>query len=214
VAYADGLDKIIRLHDALLAETGQGFIGDERFDLFVKRFEDGGGPLPAELFFRSLLDYGSRRLPPEDVPALAKQHMAVAKFRRQRHGQPLRSAEPIICGYAGRLLPCIDRGYVQSSPTDFAKLTSRLSNMSASETAIQARASMERYISDQRKSATMGGEFSAAVLTPSGIRNLWAVRKPVLARTLDELISMVAGRRIEVTLIPPATQPDLDKLLE
>jgi hypothetical protein len=214
VAYADGLDKIIRLHDALLAETGQGFIGDERFDLFVKRFEDGGGPLPAELFFRSLLDYGSRRLPPEDVPALAKQHMAVAKFRRQRHGQPLRSAEPIICGYAGRLLPCIDRGYVQSSPTDFEKLTSRLSNMSASETAIQARASMERYISDQRKSATMGGEFSAAVLTPGGIRNLWAMRKPVLARTLDELISMVAGRRIEVTLIPPATQPDLDKLLE
>src|SRR5262252_8690363 len=32
VAYADGLDKIIHLRAALLAETGQGFIGDERFD--------------------------------------------------------------------------------------------------------------------------------------------------------------------------------------
>lgn len=214
VAYADGLDKIIRLDDALLAETGKGFIGDERFDLFVKRFEDGGGPLPAELFLPALLDYGSRRLSPEDMSALANQHMAVAKFRRERHGQPLRSAEPIICGWDGRLLPCVDRGYVQSSPTDFEKLTSRLLTMSALETAIQARASMERYISDQRKSAIMGGEFSAAVLTPSGTRNLWIVRKPVLARTLDELISMVAGRRIEVTLIPPATQPDLDRLLE
>lgn len=214
VAYADGLDKIIRLHDALLAETGQGFIGDERFDLFVKRFEEAGGPLPAELLLPSLLDYGSRRLAPEDVPTLSKQHMAVAKFRRQRHGQLLRSAQPIICGYDGRLRPCVDRGYVQSSPTDFEKLTGRLETMSASETAMQARASMERYISDQRKSATMGGEFSAALLTPSGIQDLWLVRKPVPARTLDELISLVSARRIDVTLIPPATRSDLDRLLE
>jgi hypothetical protein len=208
VAYADGLDKVIRLGDALLAETGQGFIGDERFDLFVKRFEDAAGPLPVELLLPSLLDYGSRRLAREDVPALTKQHMAVAKFRHQPHGQPLRSAQPVICGYDGRFLPCVDRGYVQSSPTDFEKLTSRLATLPASETAIQARASMERYISDQHKSATMGGEFSAAVLTPAGIRNLWPLRKPVPARTLDELISLVAAQRIEVTLIPPATRSD------
>lgn len=205
LAYADGLEKIVRLHAGLLAETGQGFMGDERFDLFLKRFEDGAGSLPVESLLPSLLEYGARRLSAEDRRVLEQQHMAVAKFRGERS---------MICGYDGRLRPCIDHGYVQSSPTDFEKLTGRLTSMSASETAIQARASMQRYISDQRKSAIMGGEFSAAVLTPSGTRNLWIVRKPVLARTLDELISMVAGRRIEVTLIPPATQPDLDRLLE
>jgi hypothetical protein len=73
---------------------------------------------------------------------------------------------------------------------------------------------MERYIAAQRKSATMGGEFSAAVLTPGGIRDLWLLRNPVRARTLDELIALVAARRIPVTLIPPATRSDLDHLLQ
>ena len=205
LAYADGLEKIIRLHAGLLAETGQGFMGDERFDLFLKRFEDGAGSLPVESLLPSLLEYGARRLTAEDRRVLEQQHMAVAKFRGER---------PMICGFDGRLRPCLDHGYVQSSPTDFEKLTGRLASMSASETAIQARASMQRYISDQRKSATMGGEFSAAVLTPSEIRNLWLLRNPVTARTIDELISLVAARRIEVTLIPPATRSDLERLLE
>jgi len=205
LAYADGLDKIIRLHSALLAETGEGFIGDERFDLFVRRFEDAVGPLPVELLLPSLLDYGARRLPAEDLPTLARQHMAVAKFRRER---------PFICGYDGRLLPCVDRGYIQSSPTGFERLAGRLPTMSATETAVQARASMERYIADQHKSATMGGEFSAAVLTLTGIRDLWPLPNLVPARTVEELISLVAARRIPFTLIPPATRSDLDKLLE
>src|SRR3974377_2409872 len=57
LAYADGLEKIIHLHTALLAETGQGFLGDERFDLFLKRFEEAAGPLPVELLLPSLLEY-------------------------------------------------------------------------------------------------------------------------------------------------------------
>lgn len=214
VAYADGLEKIIHLDGALLAETGEGFIGNERFDLFTKHFEETAGALPVELLLPSLLEYGGRRLAGEDQRVLEEQHMAVAKFRRQRHGQPQPSAQPVICGYDGRLRPCIDRGYVQSSPTDFENITARLPAMPASQVAAQARASMERYIAEHRKSSTMGGEFSAAVLTPSGIRDLWLVRKPLQARTLDDLISLVAGRRIEVTLIPPATRSDLDKLLE
>jgi hypothetical protein len=204
LAYADGLDKIIHLHAALLAETGQGFIGDQRFDLFVKRFEEAAGPLPVELLLPTLLEYGSRRLPPEDLQTLERQHMAVAKFRRER---------PVICGYDGRLLPCVDRGYVQSSSTDFERLAGKLPAMPASEVATEARASMERYIAAQRKSATMGGEFSAVVLTPSGMRDLWLLRNPVPAQTLDELIALVASRRISVTLIPPATRSDLDQLL-
>ena len=214
VAYADGLDKIIRIHDALLAETGQGFIGNERFDLFVNKFEDADGPLPVELLLPSLLEYGGRRLPPEDQRVLEQQHMAVAKFRRQRHGQPLRSAQPFVCGYDGRLRPCIDRGYVQSSPTDFERINARLPTMLAQEVAAEARASMERYMAAYHKSATMGGEFSAALLTPSGIQDLWRLRNRVPARTLNELISQVAARQIEVTLIPPATRADLDRLLE
>jgi hypothetical protein len=87
--------------------------------------------------------------------------------------------------------------------------------MTASEAAAEARASMERYITGQHKSATMGGEFSAAVLTQSGgIRDLWPLRKAVPARTLGELTALVRGRRIPVTLIPPATRADLDTLLE
>jgi hypothetical protein len=205
VAYADGLEKIIHLHAALLAETGQGFIGDERFDLFLKRFEKAAGPLPAELVLPSLLEYGGRRLPLEDQRMLQQQHMAMAKFRRE---------QPVICGYDGRLRPCADRGYVQSSPTDFENLAGRLPTMPASKAAAEARASMERYIAAYRKSATMGGDFSAAVLTPSGIRDLWNLRNPVPARTLDELIALVASRKIPVTLIPPATRFDLDTLLK
>jgi hypothetical protein len=205
LAYADGLDKIIHLHSALLAVTGQGFIGDERFDLFLKRFEEAAGPLPVELLLPSLLEYGGRRLSADGQRVLEQQHMAVAKFRRER---------PIICGYDGRLRPCVGRGYVQSSPTDFEGLTGRLPTMPASEVAAEARASMERYIAAQGKSATMGGEFSAAVLTPGGIRDLWLLRNPVTAHTIDELIALVAARRIPVTLIPPATRSDLDHLLE
>jgi hypothetical protein len=205
VAYADGLEKIIHLDGALLAETGQGFIGDERFDLFLKRFENDAGPLPAELLLPSLLEYGGRRLPLEDQQVLQQQHMAVAKFRRE---------EPIICGYDGKPRPCVDRGYLESSPTDFEKLIGRLPTMPASEAAAEARASMERYIAAHRKSATMGGDFSAAVLTQSGIRNLWLLPKPVPARTLDELIALVVARKIRVTLIPPATRSDLETLLK
>lgn len=205
VAYADGIDKIVWLHDALLAETGQGFLGDERFDLFVKRFQNGAGPLPVELLLPSLLEYGARRLPAEDQRVLEQQHMAVAKFRGER---------PMICGYDGRLRPCVGRGYVQSSPTDFERLAGRLGTMPAGEVATQARASMERYITSYHKSTTMGGEFSAVLMTPSEIRNLWLLRNPVPARTLDELISLVVARRIEVTLIPPATRSDLERLLE
>jgi hypothetical protein len=205
VAYADGLEKIVHLRAALLAETGQGFIGDERFDLFLKRFEEAAGPLPVELLLPSLLEFGARRLPAEDQRVLEQQHMAVAKFRRE---------QPIICGYDGRLRPCVDRGYVQSSPTDFDHLTARLQAMPAPEAAAEARASMERYIAAQHKSATMGGEFSAAVLTPRGSQNLWLVRNPLPARTLKELIALIGARRIPVTLIPPSTRTDLDTLLE
>lgn len=205
LAYADGLEKVIHLHAALLAETGQGFLGDERFDLFVKRFEDGAGALPVESLLPSLLEYGARRLPAEDQRVLEQQHMAVAKFRGER---------PMICGYDGRLRPCVDRGYVQSSPTDFERLAGRLGAMPAPEVAVQARASMERYVAAYRKQATMGGEFSAALLTPSGIHDLWIIRKPVTARTLDELISLLGARRIEVRLIPPATRSDLERVLE
>jgi hypothetical protein len=205
LAYADGLEKIIRFQAALLAETGQGFLGEERFDLFVKRFEEGAGSLPVELLLPSLLEYGVRRLPAQDQRVLEQQHMAVAKLRGER---------PIICGYDGRLRPCVDRGYVQSSPTDFERLSGRLPTMSAPEVAAQARVSMERYIAAYGKSATMGGDFSAAVLTPSGIRDLWPLRNPVTALTLRELIAFVAARRIPVTLIPPATRSDLEQLLE
>ena len=205
VAYADGLEKIIHLHAALLAETGQGFIGDERFDLFLKRFEKAAGPLPAELVLPSLLEYGGRWLPLEDQQVLRQQHMAVSRFRRD---------QPIICGYDGRPRPCVDRGYVQSSPTDFETFAGRLPTMPASEVAAEARASMERYIAAYRKSATMGGDFSATVLTPSGIRDLWLLPKPVAARTLNELIALVTARRIPVTLIPPATRSDLETLLK
>jgi hypothetical protein len=205
LAYADGLDKIIRFDAALLAETGQGFIADERFDRFVARFSKTAGPLPVELLLPTLLEYGGRRLSAEDMNALAQQHMAVAKFRREH---------AMICGYDGRLRPCVDRGYVQSSPTDFEKLVDKLPAMTAVETAQAARASMERYIAAKGKTATMGGEFSAALLTADGIRDLWTLRNPIPARTIEELISLVAAHRIPVTLIPPAKQSDLDELLE
>src|SRR5215469_11380232 len=147
LAYADGLEKIIHLPSALLAETGEGFIAGERFDRFVARFSDAAGPLPVELLLPALLEYGSRRLDAEDMRVLERQHMAIAKFRR---------GTPVICGYDGQFRPCVDRGYIQSSPTDFEKLAGRLSAMSALEVATAARASMERYIVVTRKTTTMG----------------------------------------------------------
>jgi hypothetical protein len=206
LAYADGLDKIIHLPAALLAETGEGFIGDERFDRIVARFSDASGALPVELLLPSLLEYGSRRLAPEAMRALERQHMAVAKFRR--------GTIPVICGYDGQFRPCVDRGYIQSSPTDFEKLANKLGGMSALEVAEAARASMERYIAAKGKNATMGGEFSAALLTANGIRDLWTLKNPIPARTIDELISLVAAHRIAVTLIPPTTPAEFDSLLE
>jgi hypothetical protein len=205
IAYADGIQKIIRFDSALLAETGQGFLSEERFDGFVARFAAASGPLPVELLLPTLLEYGSRRLPAEDIPALAHQHMAVAKFRGDK---------PMICGYDGQFRPCVDRGYVQSSPTDFAKLVDKLPSMSGLEVATEARGSMERYIAAKGKSATMGGEFSAAVLTRSGIRDLWTLRNSIPARTIDQLIQLVESHRIAITLIPPATRADLDELLQ
>jgi hypothetical protein len=205
VGYADGLDKIISFDSAILAETGQGFIAEERFDLFVKRFAEASGSLPVDSILPRLLEYGSRHLPAEEIPALERQHMAVAKFR---------NGKPEICGYDGRMGPCVDRAYIQSSPTDFEKLADKLSGMSASEAASAARASMERYIATQHKFATMGGEFSAVLLTASGVRQLWSLQHPIPARSLDELIALVKARKLPVTLIPPATWADLEELLE
>jgi hypothetical protein len=203
IAYADGIEKIIRFDSALLAETGQGFLSEERFDRFVGRFA-ASGSLPVELLLPSLLEYGHRRLPAEDIPILEHQHMAIAKYRRN---------QPMICGYDGQLRPCIDRGYIQSSPTDFERLAEKIASMPALEVATEARASMQRYIAAKGKSATMGGEFSAAVLTPSGSHDLWTLKNPIPARTIDELIQLVESRRVAVTLIPPATRADLDDLL-
>jgi hypothetical protein len=204
LAYADGLEKIIHLPSALLAETGQEFISGLRFDRFLAAFSDASGALAAEQVLPSLLEFGNRRLSAEDFQVLERQHLAVAKFR---------GGQAVICGYDGRLRPCVDRGYVQSSPTDFEALTNQLPVMTALAAAQSARASMQRYIAANGKSAIMGGEFSAALLTPAGIRDLWRLDHPITARTLDELISLVAGHRIPVTLIPPATEGDLDELL-
>jgi hypothetical protein len=204
LAYADGMEKIVRFDSALLAETGQGFLSEERFDRFVTQFAEASGPLPVELLLPSLLDYGHRRLPTADLPALEQQHMAMAKYRR---------AQPVICGYDGQLRPCVTRGYIQSSPTDFEKLVDRLPSMPAPEVAAAARASMLRYIADKGKSTTMGGDFSAAVLTASGSRGLWTLPNPIPARTIGELIQLVESHRLAVTLIPPATRADLDDLL-
>ncbi|MBV9505080.1 MAG: hypothetical protein JO323_08765 [Acidobacteriia bacterium] len=205
IAYADGLDKIISFDRAILAETGQGFMSEERFDLFVHRFAESSGSLPVENILPALLEYAGRRLPAEDYQIVARQHMAVAKFR---------NGKAVICGYDGRMGPCIDRAYIQSSPTDFEKLLSRLPHMTALETASEARASMERYIETHHKSTSMGGEFQAVLLTPDGTRQLWPLRHRIEARTIDELIALVTARRLPVTLIPPATWDDLRKLLE
>lgn len=205
LAYADGLNKIIPFRSAILAETGQGFIGDERFDQFVKRFADSAGPLPADAILPALLRYGVRTLPAGEINILAKQHMAVAKFK---------SGKPMICGYDGRDLPCVDEGYVQSSPTDFDQIHGRLAGMTALETAAAARASMQRYIVARGKTTTMGGEFSAVLVAPTAVRELWALKNPIPARTIDELIALVMARRIQITLVPPATWSDLKDLLE
>ncbi|HLI82425.1 MAG TPA: hypothetical protein VKV17_00835 [Bryobacteraceae bacterium] len=204
LAYADGIEKIVRFDSAMLAETGQGFLSEERFDQFVARFAEASGSLPVELVLPSLLDYGHRRLPAQDIPALEQQHMAVAKYRR---------GQAVICGYDGQLRPCVSRGYIQSSPTDFEKLVDKLPSMAAQQTASAARASIERYIAAKGKSATMGGEFSAVVLTPGGAHTLWTLKNPIPARTIDELIQMVESHRLAVTLIPPATRAELDELL-
>jgi hypothetical protein len=197
LAYADGLNKIVRFDSAVMAATGQGFLGDGRFDDFVRGFAASVGPLAPESILPALLRYGGREL--------AAQHMAVAKFA---------SGSPLICGYDGKFGPCLRSGYVQSSATDFEKFRYKLPAMSALEVATEARASMQRYIAAKGKSATMGGEFSAVLLTPAGARDLWTLKKPIQARTLDELIDLVRARKIPVTLVPPATRADLDSLLD
>ena len=85
--------------------------------------------------------------------------------------------------------------------------------MSAVETASAAEASMERYIAARNRTTTMGGEFSAALVTPTAVRDLWTLRNPIQARTLDELIAQVLSRKISVTLVPPAKWSDLTELL-
>ena len=106
LAYADGINKLIPFGSAILAETGQGFINEERFDQFVKRFATSAGSLTADAILPALLHYGSRTLPPEAIELLSHQHMAIAKFK---------NGKPTICGYDGRDLPCVNEGYVQSS---------------------------------------------------------------------------------------------------
>ena len=205
LAYADGLNKIIRFDSAVMAETGQGFLGYQRFDAFVQQFAAASGALAAESILPALLEYGTRRLPADDVYVLKKQHMAVAKFTDGR---------PRFCGYDGKYGPCLGDGYVQSSPTDFEKLRYKLPGIPAMEVATAARASMQRYIAAKGKNATMGGDFSATLLTATGVRDLWTLRNPIQARTVDELIALVRARKIQVTLVPPATRADLDELLE
>lgn len=206
LAYADGLNKIMRLNSALMVETGEGFIGNERFDAFVKRFT--AAPIPAldvQEILPALLEYGSLTLAPGPKAMLMRQHLAIAKFS---------GGDPVICGYDGKLRPCIDQGYVQSSPTDFEKLTAKLPKMSSLEVAIAARASMQRYIAAQGKQNTMGGEFAAVALTPAGFRELWTLKNPVQARTVDELNALVQARKIPVTLVTPATWAGLKELLD
>jgi hypothetical protein len=205
VAYADGLNKIIRFDSAVMAETGQGFLTDQRFDEFVKQFAASAGSLAADAILPALLQYGSRKLAPDDFAILKRQHMAVAKFSE---------GAPLLCGYDGKHRPCVAKDYIQSSPTDFDKLRGKLPAMAALDVAAEARASMQRYIAATGKSATMGGEFSAVLLTVAGIRELWTLQNPITARSLDELVTQVAARKIRVTLIPPATTADLDRLLQ
>ena len=206
LAYADGMNKIMRLASAVMVETGEGFIANQRFDEFVRRFS--AAPIRAlevDEILPALLEYGSQALPPSSVEALRRQHLAVAKFA---------DGDPVICGYDGKFRPCIDQGYVQSSPTDFEKILPKLPKLSAVEVAAAARASMQRYIAVQGKQTTMGGEFSAVVLTPTGFRDLWTLSNPIQARTIDELNALVQSHKIQVTLVPPATRSELQELLE
>ncbi len=206
LAYADGINKIMRFDSAVMVETGQGFIANERFDEFVKRFS--AAPIRAlevDEILPTLIDYGEQTLPPVGVEMLRRQHLAVAKFA---------DGDPVICGYDGKFRPCIDQGYVQSSPTDFEKLVAKLPKMSAMDVAIAARASMQRYIAANGKQVTMGGEFSAAVLTPFGIRDLWVLKNPIQARTVDELNMLIQARKIPVTLVPPTTWGEFQELLD
>ncbi len=205
IAYADGLDKIIRFDSAVMAETGQGFLTEQRFDDFVAQFARAAGSLPAGEILPRLLAFGARHLDAEDLEILGRQHMAVARFQ---------NGKPLVCGYDGKFRPCVGQDYVQSSPTDFERLRSRLPAMAAADVAAEARASMERYIAAAGKGASMGGEFAAVLLTPAGVRELWSLRHPIPAHTLDELVRLVAAGRISVTLIPPATRSDLQRLLE
>ena len=197
LAYADGLNKITRFDSALLAATGQGFIGEDRFDDVVRRFAASAGPLAPEAILPGLIRWTGS--------ALRQQHLAVAKFA---------NGKPVICGYDGQYRSCIGEAYVQSSPTDFENVRAKLTTMSAMEVAAAARSSMQRYITAKGKGATMGGEFPAVVLTAAGARDLWTLKNPIQAGTIDELVALVRSGKIQVTLVPPATRADLDDLLD
>lgn len=73
---------------------------------------------------------------------------------------------------------------------------------------------MQRYIAANGKQVTMGGEFSAAILTPYGVRDLWVLKNPIQARTVDELNTLIQARKIPVTLVPPATWAEFQELLD
>ena len=64
LAYADGINKIMRFDSALIAETGQGFIANERFDEFVKRFSAAPiRELEVDEILPALIQFGAESLP-------------------------------------------------------------------------------------------------------------------------------------------------------
>ena len=202
IGYADGMEKLIALENAVIAQAGYGFIGHHRFDTLFQRFYAATSRQSIQQVLPDFLTFASGQLTPEADRLLDTQRMAIARYEKGR---------PVICVVANRKQsPCISEGaFLSMAGMDFPAITQSLPAMTAGETARAARDSMERFIQDRKYRYVAGGQYSAVIVTKKSVKRMWSITDPICAMNSDEVNADARSGKIRFVPIPPTTPAEL-----
>jgi hypothetical protein len=208
LAYYDTCQKIFPIGEAAIAETGQGLIGNAFFSAIVGDFSQRIIQHPSSNNLLSLfIDHCKKTMQPDVFAEIRKQKLFAAGYN---------GSIPFVC-YFNEQQPdgpfgCINAGLIESYKTSLSERKDELKNLTVTKVAQLSQKAIQSYAGEGERWKSIGGPIDVLCITPSG--SCWLKKNTPDQKytSVKEFVIAYQQGNIPLTLIPPATQEQLEDL--
>ena len=209
LAYYDTRQKIFPVGAAAIAETGQGLIDNVFFAALIEDFSHRITEHPRiDNLLPLFLDYCRKSMPPAVFLEIRKQKLFAAGYD---------GSNPVV-SYFNEKQPNESFGYLTSGILSSGKIsltkpTEELQNLSVQEATQLSQEAIHAYAAEGERWKTMGGPIDVLCLTPSGSQWIEKNTPDQTYTYTKELVTAYQQGQLQLTLIPPTTQGQLEAFL-